>query len=376
MKISFILPGYGIRPIGGFRIVYEYANFLADRGHTVTVIHAFIPFLPPPPAFPKVLRKAWRLVLQSHRQLFPPRLAWQDIHPAVSMVYLPWSFEASRIPEGDFVFATARETADFVHQLPRAKGHKGYLIQHWEAWGGVTDDEVARTWNLPLSKVVISGWLLDKARSLNLSDVSHIPNAIDHRRFRVLTPPEDRPLSVVALYHRAAWKGSADALAVFHRLHRLRPNVTMSFFGVSPRPRTLPSWIRYFENPPPESLVRDVYNGHSVYLGTSWTEGWALPPAEAMACGCAFVATDIGGFKDYAIHGETALLSPARDVDQLLANLLTVIDDDALRRRLQRQGTECIRSFTWARSGAALEEWIQDHVRPRTAQRSLTADGS
>src|SRR3546814_16260425 len=49
MRISFVLPCSGRYPIGGFRIVYEYANRLADRGHQVSIVHfAAFPALMPP----------------------------------------------------------------------------------------------------------------------------------------------------------------------------------------------------------------------------------------------------------------------------------------------------------------------------------------
>lgn len=39
MKIVFALPSRDIGPIGGYKIVYEYANRLAERGHEVTIAY-------------------------------------------------------------------------------------------------------------------------------------------------------------------------------------------------------------------------------------------------------------------------------------------------------------------------------------------------
>lgn len=39
MRITFILPDVTPIPNGGVKVVYEYANHLAARGHTVTVVH-------------------------------------------------------------------------------------------------------------------------------------------------------------------------------------------------------------------------------------------------------------------------------------------------------------------------------------------------
>ena len=38
MKISFVLPGVSRIPVGGFKMAFEYANRLSNRGHEVTLI--------------------------------------------------------------------------------------------------------------------------------------------------------------------------------------------------------------------------------------------------------------------------------------------------------------------------------------------------
>src|SRR5262245_50724866 len=39
VKITFVLPMYLNSPSGGFKVVYEYANRLQERGHKVSVVH-------------------------------------------------------------------------------------------------------------------------------------------------------------------------------------------------------------------------------------------------------------------------------------------------------------------------------------------------
>jgi glycogen synthase len=39
MRITFVLPSAARVPAGGYKVIYEYANHLSDRGHSVTVIH-------------------------------------------------------------------------------------------------------------------------------------------------------------------------------------------------------------------------------------------------------------------------------------------------------------------------------------------------
>ncbi len=60
MKITFILPGPGCTPVGGYKVIYEYANRLAKLGNEVTVVH---------PARLKIDEPMLRILLKSVRYL-------------------------------------------------------------------------------------------------------------------------------------------------------------------------------------------------------------------------------------------------------------------------------------------------------------------
>ena len=38
-KITFVLPGYSKAPVGGYKIVFEYANQLADDGYNICILY-------------------------------------------------------------------------------------------------------------------------------------------------------------------------------------------------------------------------------------------------------------------------------------------------------------------------------------------------
>jgi glycosyltransferase involved in cell wall biosynthesis len=358
MRITFVLPEYLPHPIGGYRIVFGYANFLAAKGHTVTIV------------FPRELgerqssegavelvkRKLWASKVRLRHR---PLVNWQWIDPRVKLLLLP-RLNSKSLPAGDAIIATAWQTADPVMGLPALHGEKYYLIQHYETWAG-PKLQVDATWRLPMRLVVIAEWLYELGVALGARSLRHIPNAIDHSRFQVLKPPVARSPHVISLYHNAAFKGVPDALDVLARFHLRHPEIPVTMFGTPGRGTDIPRWIQYHQSPSQDLLVRGIYNEGTVYLSASLAEGWALPPAEAMACGCAFVGTDIGGFRDYAKDGITALLTPPHDRDALLTNLYRIIDDRALAASIQERGTAFIQQFTWERSGSMLEEYLAHH---------------
>jgi glycosyltransferase involved in cell wall biosynthesis len=355
LKICFLLPAYLPAPIGGYRVVYEYADYLAGKGHEVTLVYprqASVERDRSPVDRAKDM--VWPSLIALRNR---PLVNWHKLHPLIR-TELTSALTDRDVPDGDIVVATSWRTAGPAAALSPRKGQKFYLIQHHETWDG-PEEEVDATWRLPLRKIVISKWLLELGEKLGASDMRHIPNGIDLQRFRVINPPERRPLGILSLYHDQIFKGIPDAMAVLSAYHERFPDVPITMFGAKERGPDLPDWIEFHHNPDQDALVRDIYNANSVYYSASLAEGWALPPAEAMACGLAFVGTDIGGFRDYATHGETALLAPPGDRAGMLANLIAISEDDALRRLIQQNGTRNIARFTWDAAGAAMEEYFQ-----------------
>jgi glycosyltransferase involved in cell wall biosynthesis len=167
------------------------------------------------------------------------------------------------------------------------------------------------------------------------------------------------------------WKGTSDGLRALEEAKRRSPRLTALLFGTGTRPKGLPAWVSYFRDPPQTRLVDGIYNASSIYLCPSLAEGWALPPAEAMACGCALVSTDIGGVRDYAGHGTTALLSPVADTAGMAENLHSLLADALRREEIARAGKSRIGDFTWDRSTEALEQFISSNLQPRRTNRAV-----
>jgi glycosyltransferase involved in cell wall biosynthesis len=89
-----------------------------------------------------------------------------------------------------------------------------------------------------------------------------------------------------------------------------------------------------------------------------------LPPAEAMCCGSALVCTDIGGHREYAIPGQTALLSAPKSPSELARNIRRLLEDPIQRAELALRGHEYISQFTWARAASKISE-ILTAVSPK-----------
>lgn len=354
MRIAFLLPGQGVRPTGGYKVVYEYANRLTRDGHDVSVVH---PFSCAIPVAPEQRRRAriWVAKLRLRHSRIAP---WFEFEPGVDLRVVTEP-TVEKLPDADVFVATAWHTAEPIAAAVAAKGAAGaYLIQGYETWDGDAES-VDATWRLPLAKVVISHWLEEIAERLGEAErTTLVPLGMDLDRLGVDVPPAERGPRLGSLHHPGTAKGGDDVLAAMVAAKQRRPEVSAVLFGTRDRPADLPDWIEYEQLPSPARL-RALFNSCSIFLGASRSEGWGLPASEAMLCGCALVTVANGGSREFAIDGETALVVPPEHVDQLGERALALLGDEPLRLKLAAAGAERLRGFTWERSVAGLEAVLE-----------------
>lgn len=344
MKITLVLPPPSPIPIGGYKVAYEYANRLAERGHSVLLAH-LREFEDPPTPW-----RYWTRYREEKRRsaFVGDQLAWFPISPKVKVASFPYP-AFLKLRKSDVVVATSWRTAAPVAALsPFHAARRAYLLQHVEDWDGAREDVLA-TWKLPLSKIVISRWLGDVASSLGETSI-HVPNGIAFDEFGLDIPPESRdPSRIVMLWHDLEWKGSREGLEAISRARKAHPSIRLDLFGTNEPPSDLPGWATYHRSPS-RTALRALYNGAAIFVGPSHAEGWPLPPAEAMACGCASVLTDIGGHREYAVDGRNALYFPPRDIEAATQAVSRLLADQDRRVELARNAVEDISRFTWDRA--------------------------
>lgn len=353
MKINFLLPSPPWIPVGGYRVVYEYANNLAAKKHEITVIHASHlsnsgPF--------RIKKRIKEVAGYCFFNLIKPSINWQPVNPKVKVLYV-WQPFPENIPDADVIFATSWQTSEYVNGYGPEKGKKYYIVMDFDPWLG-SFEELSRTWKMPFRKITISGWLTQKVVSSGATDVHAVPLGIDFNRFKIINSIENRKKTVSIMYHRAPYKDIKTGIKALEICRNNFPEIKVFAFGPDiKKPALLPEWITYSGRLSDEDLIR-LYNETSIFVSSSIAEGFALPPAEAMACGCAVVSTDCGGIEDYALHAENCLLSPPQDERSLAENILMLLKNDSLRKKIATKGNENIRRFNWEKSTASLENLL------------------
>jgi glycosyltransferase involved in cell wall biosynthesis len=102
----------------------------------------------------------------------------------------------------------------------------------------------------------------------------------------------------------------------------------------------------------------DAYRNAHAFVHVSLTEGVPQVLAEALASGAPVVATDVGGVRAALDDGAAGLLVPPADVHALVAAVLRLADDVALRDRLVHVGLALARSRTIEAEAARVAEFL------------------
>ena len=346
MRIQFVLNMLVLT--GGVRVVFEHSQRLMARGHEVRLIapHRRLPALRAGAvAWKRYLKERWSGTVEDGLRSYglADHVVWFDPeagHPA---------------PEADAVLATAWETAEWVARMPERAGRKYYLIQQYEVWTEALRERVDETWRLPLRKIVIAHWLerlaLDR---FGVPVWARIPNGVDTNRFR---PPEARsgpPFTIAMLYDRSPHKGVEDGVAALWEIHRAEPATRFLLFGRNRLRHRLPPGSRYVRDPRQADFPR-VYQAADVLVNSSHSEGFSLVTLEAMACGCALVATAVGEAPEMGRPGQEYLLVPPGQSGALAREAIELLRDPGRLRRVAASGLGLARRYTWEHATDELE---------------------
>lgn len=340
MKINFVLPSLSLH--GGIRVVFEFCNRLKQLGHEITVIY---PVQMDPHAKIRIRDRLRAYTDRSHPD-------WFDLSAETKLVP---NLSGRYIPNADVSLATLWKTAEWVNTYPPEKGVKFYLVQSYEAWAGPRE-RVDETYRVPLLKIVTSTWLKEILRKkFQVDSFGPVVNGVNFEHFFNDKKVYNTPRRIGMMYSNISLKGSGDAIKAFEIAKQRHPDLRLVMFGLSWPGLEVPEDAEFHYNPPQE-LLRKIYSSCDIWLCSSWYEGCHLPPAEAMACKCALVTTDVGGIRDYTIPEQTALVSPIRDPEALAENLIRLLDNEEELKRISMAGYEKIKEFTWDRATDQLEQ--------------------
>lgn len=353
MVLNFIIPEPS--RTGGMRIIFEYAERLTKSGHDVILYSPVIPFYPYKGSVKRHYIKyqiRYARDLLSRGKTPPP-----DIFPHSFRIEFPWFINNSSVRDADVTIATSWTSAYPVHKLGSSKGRKVYFIQDYEIWNSSVK-HADRSYMFDMRRITVSSYLKSLLLEKFGSDSEVILNGIDFSRFKEETRSHQSPRSILFIDHTLPNKNTEGAIEICIRLRQKYPDLLFRCFGTS-RYHNLPDFVEFAENPDDDTIA-GLYKTSDIFLFPSISEGFGLPPAEAMACGCALVGNNAGAVPEFAEHLKSAVICNPADNNDLLLGTELLLSDAGLWKKISQEGARHVRrKLDWSDSLARFIKVLQ-----------------
>jgi glycosyltransferase involved in cell wall biosynthesis len=202
-------------------------------------------------------------------------------------------------------------------------------------------------------------------------------NGIDVEQFRPSANPKPRVLSdascvigvVCALRPE---KGLHILLDAFHQVHARHPGTKLLIVGSGPLLADLENRSRDLgvradcEFEPATNCVADWLHAIDIFVLPSLSEALSNSLMEAMACGCAVVASRVGGNQELVQHGRTGFLFETRNASQLAMVVTDLIEHPELRKNSGAAASQFIhRDFSVAAAAHRMAEIYSELLEGR-----------
>jgi L-malate glycosyltransferase len=192
-----------------------------------------------------------------------------------------------------------------------------------------------------------------------------IPNLVDLDRF-AFRPRDVFAPRLVSTRNFDALYNVGCTLRAFRLVQDRWPDATLTLVGGGPGERALRDLasvlglrhVAFVGRVKPEEIAR-YYSESDIYVQSPDIDNMPTSVLEAFAGGLAVVSTNVGGIPAILTDGTHGLLGPPDDHEALAANVLRLIDDAPLARRLTDAALAACQSCAWT---AVREQWLDAYT--------------
>lgn len=342
LRITIVLPFAGFA--GGIRVLAIYAEKLLQRGHTVRLVSQ------PPERIPA--RRQIKSLLFCRGLIDSPQAGpyldnLKDYHRVLAKA---GPIRASDVPDADIIVATFWPTAFWIADLPASKGKKVYFIQGHEVEPVFAGSKAEQTYVLDMQKITISQILVDTlAQKYGQTQVTLVKNSVDTKQFFGEAREKSPTPTIGTLFSTSPYKGTKIVFRAIQLVRSSYPNLRLVSFGADRPTESLPiPDYCDFSYRPKQSDLRALYNKCDVWVCGSFSEGFHLPPLEAMACRCPVVSTRVGGPLDIIEHGISGYLVDIGDIKGISKGISSVLEKtDAQWKEMSKACYQAARNYSW-----------------------------
>ena len=236
-NICFVISGISRVPIGGFKIVYEYANRFVLKGHKVTILYTNRLFFTRNERF-YLLKRFVKFIPIKVLKIYKTK--WFQLNN-VSEKFC-WKPKKRMLKKYDAIIATNVDSAYFIKEIASPEQNTSYFVQDFENWG-IPEALVLKSYNFGFKNITIAPWLLEKIYSAGANGTV-IYNGFDFEYFSLKVPIENRsPCEIALLWHERPTKRCEDSIAALKLVKEKIPELHVTVFTQVPTKKNIMKFI-------------------------------------------------------------------------------------------------------------------------------------
>ena len=319
-KIYYVLPSVSIS--GGVAVVLQHTNRLKLRGYDVSII-----------------------VLSGNTK---PLDWFENSVPILSSVKI-----SKKKLANSTMIATHWSTVDYVKNMGQ---RRIYFVQSDERRFVLSTEELklctetyrSNNFEFMTEAKWIQRWLKQEFKQT----AYYVPNGLDTELFNQVEAQKPRKKIRVLI------EGPIDCHfkgveAAYKSVEKLDVEIWLvSSSGYPPKDWRINRFFRSIKM----NKMKEIYSACDILVKLSRVEGFFGPPLEAMACGCTVVVGVCTGYDEYIEHNKNALVVPKSDIHEATEAVKRLQLDSKLRKKLQKNGFETAKKWSWENSIQKLEE--------------------
>jgi L-malate glycosyltransferase len=345
LAVAIVAPSLTI--LGGQAVQ---ARRLLDAWNDDPDVHAWlVPINPAPPMWLRPLAR-----VKYFRTLITQLSYWPSLLRELSRADVVHVFSASY-----FSFLLAPMPATLI---ARALGRPVLLnYRSGEAPDHLRRSAIARATLRAVDRNVVPSRFLQDVFARHNIDATVIPNIIDRDRFKFRLREPVQPRLVSTRNFESLYNVSCT-LRAFRRIQHHFPDATLTLVGGGSEERRLRELVHElglngvaFAGRVAPQDIWHFYADHDIYVQTPDIDNMPSSILEAFASGLPVVSTEAGGVPAMLTDGVHGLLAPLNDDAKVAEQVIRLLDDQSLARRLVLAAYAATDALVWDR---VRDQWM------------------
>lgn len=333
LEITYIM--VWTKVCGGSKIILEYANRLAKKGHKINIV------------------------------TYDEYPDWYELSDKINFVKVPENEDIEKyIPNSDVVVPTSWKC---IRKAIKAnKGPVAFFEQ-----GGSHLFEIDRLseikrkvvydrMQLPPFIYTVSKYSAEKIEEIYGKSSSIIYNALESKIFYPREKErEEKEISITIVGSEDfKFKNVGEVLEVIRELKE-KYQIKLNWITQTEPKINIEEGKNAIVNPE-QKIIGDVLRNTDIYICNSEYESFGLPTLEAMTCGATVITTDTGGMRDFIIDRENALVIKHHNKEDMKEKIEMLINDKNLMHKMSQNGIATASKFNWDNTILSMEKYFRE----------------